>query len=85
MVRNKLLSFSEENNLIRNSQHDFRNERSCLTNLRDFYNDIYEETEVGDVQKAFDKVPWKRSLTNESNNISYKIFKWLQDWLSERK
>ena len=47
IIRDKLITFLEENIMINNSQHDFRNKRSCLTNLLDFYDDvfnIYEET-----------------------------------------
>ena len=49
IIRDKLLSFLKENILIKNTQHGFRNKRSCLTNLLDFYNDvfnIYDETKA---------------------------------------
>ena len=56
--------------MINNAQHGFHNKHSCLTNLLDFYNNvfnIYEETKAVDIiyldfQKAFDKVPYKRLL-----------------------
>lgn len=94
IMRDELVRFLEENNLINNSQHGFRHKRSCLTNLLDFYNDvfnIYDETRAVDViyldfQKAFDKVPHKRLLTKlRSCGISGKTNKWLEDWLSARK
>ena len=94
IIRDNIVKFLEENNLIKKSQHGFRNKRSCLTNLLDFYNDvynIYDETRAVDViyldfQKAFDKVPHKRLLNKlKSHGISGKIFTWLEDWLSERK
>ena len=47
IIRDKLLTFLKEINMINNSQHGFRNKRYCLTNLLDFYNDvfnIYDET-----------------------------------------
>ena len=41
IIRDKLVTFLEENSMINNSQHGFRNKRSCLTNLLDFYNDVF--------------------------------------------
>ena len=63
------MTFQEENIMINNSQHGFRNKRSCLTNLLYFYNDvfnIYDETKPIDFQKAFDKVSHNRLLQNLS-------------------
>ena len=94
IIRDQLVSFLEENDLIKNSQHGFRNKRSCLTNLLDFYNevyDVYDETKAVDViyldfQKAFDKVPHQRLLIKlKAHGVDGKLLKWLEDWLSERK
>ena len=94
ILRNRLVNFLEGNNLIKNSQHGFRNKRSCLTNLLDFYNEvvnIFDETKAVDViyldfQKAFDKVPHKRLLNKiKSHGIIGNIHSWLKDWLTERK
>ena len=94
IIRDQLVTFLEENNLVKNSQHGFRNKRSCLTNLLDFYNEVYnvyDETKAVDViyldfQKAFDKVPHQRLLNKlKSHGIEGKLLKWLEDWLSERK
>ena len=41
ILRNALVNYLEENSLINSSQHGFRNKRSCLTNLLDFYNDVF--------------------------------------------
>ena len=70
IIRDKLMSFLEENIMINNTQHGFRNKRSCLTYLLDFYNDVfnmYDETKAVyiiylDFQKAFDKIPHNRLL-----------------------
>ena len=70
IIRDKLVTFLEENIMFNNSQHGFRNKRSCFMNLLDFYNDvlnIYDDTKADDItyldfQKAFDKVPHKRLL-----------------------
>ena len=70
LIKDKLISHLEENCLLKNTQHGFRNKRSCLTNLLDFSYDIlnqYDESKAVDIiyldfQKAFDKVPHKRLL-----------------------
>ena len=62
IIRDKLVTFLEENSLINNSQHGFHNKRFCLTNLLEFCNDvfnIYDEIKAVDLtyldfQKAFD-------------------------------
>ena len=68
--------------MTKTTQHGFHSKRSCLTNLIDFYNDvfnIYGQTKTTDLinlyfQKAFDKVPKKRLLKK-----TCKILKWLED------
>ena len=94
LIRNKIVSHLEENNLIKNTQHGFRNKRSCLTNLLDFFHDVlnqYDESKAVDViyldfQKAFDKVPHKRLLLKlKSHGIQGNILKWVENWLNNRK
>ena len=94
ILRDKIVEFLEKNNIIRDSQHGFRNRRSCLTNLLDFLHDIYEMYEEGravdtiylDFQKAFDKVPHRKLLNKvESHGISGHIHCWISDWLCDRK
>ena len=51
--------------MINNSQYGIRNKRSCLTNLLEFFNEvfnIYDETKAVDIiyfdfQKEFDSSP----------------------------
>ena len=94
ILRDKIVEFLEKNNIIRDSQHGFRNRRSCLTNLLDLLHNIYEMYEEGravdiiylDFQKAFDKVPHRKLLNKvESHGISGHIHRWISDWLSDRK
>ena len=94
ILRDKIVEFLEKNNIIRDSQHGFRNRRSCLTNLLDFLHDIYEMYEEGravdiiylDFQKAFNKVPHRKLLNKvESHGISGHIHRWISDWLNDRK
>ena len=94
LIRDKLVNHLEENKLIKNTQHGFRNKRSCLTNLLDFLYDIlnqYDESKAVDIiyldfQKAFDKVPHKRLLIKlKSHGIQGNVLKWVENWLSDRK
>ena len=94
IIRDNMVKFFEENNIINNSQHGFRSKRSCLTNLLDFFHyifDVYDESRSVDViyldfQKAFDKVPHKRLISKLlAHGISGNIQNWIEDWLSERK
>ena len=66
------------NNLIGDSQHGFRNKRSCLTSLLDFFTQVIDTYDTGnnkaldlvylDFQKAFDKVPQK---TNDNSQCTW--------------
>ena len=94
IIRDKVVNYLEENKLIKDSQHGFRNKRSCLTNLLDFFNDIYSMYDDSrsvdviylDFQKAFDKVPHKRLLSKiHAHGVRGNIHRWLKDWLSGRK
>ena len=94
LIRDKLVKHLEDNNLIKNTQHGFRNKRSCLTNLLDFFYDIlnqYDKSKAVDIvyldfQKAFDKVPHKRLLTKlKSHGIQGDVLRWVENWLHNRK
>ena len=94
VLRDKVVAFLESNNIINESQHGFRNKRSCLTNLLDFFHDIYnlyDNTRAVDIiyldfQKAFDKVPHKRLINKvKAHGITGDIAAWIEDWLSDRK
>jgi ribonuclease P/MRP protein subunit RPP40 len=84
----------EVNNLIGDSQHGFRRKRSCLTNLLEFFHDMYidyDKYKVADIiyldfQKAFDKVPHRRLLTKiRALGIGGKVADWIEQWLTGRK
>ena len=94
VIRNNMVKFLEDNQFMKDSQHGFRNKRSCLTNLLDFFHDVfdkYDECRSVDIiyldfQKAFDKVPHRRLLDKLlTHGICGSIHKWIKDWLSERK
>uniref|UniRef100_A0A0P4VVU6 Reverse transcriptase domain-containing protein n=1 Tax=Scylla olivacea TaxID=85551 RepID=A0A0P4VVU6_SCYOL len=94
IIRDKIVKYLEENKIIKDSQHGFRTKRSCLTNLLDFFYEVfnsYDETKAVDIiyldfQKAFDTVPHKRLISKvKAHGIAGNTLKWLRDWLSDRK
>ena len=64
VIREKLVTFLEEKNLLNANQHSFRSRRSCLTQLLENYDKILNMVEMGnnvdviylDFAKAFEKV-----------------------------
>jgi hypothetical protein len=93
IIRDKIVAFLEVNKLISENQHGFRSNRSCLTNLLDFFNDVYANWDVRvpydiiylDFQKAFDTVPHNRLISKlQSHGIGEHLCTWIRDWLSNR-
>ena len=70
LIKGKIITHLEGNNLVGDSRHDFRNKRSCLTSLLDFFARVIDTYDTGnnkaveliylDFQKAFDKVSHER-------------------------
>ncbi len=94
IIRDKIVKHLELHNLIRDSQHGFRNKRSCLTNLLEFYNKLFHMHDQSktldiiylDFKKAFDKVPHNKLLTKiKALGITGNIYGWIEDWLRDRK
>ena len=64
VVRKHMVHYLETNNLLTDKQHGFRSNRSCLTQMLDHFDDIFEGFTRGedtdsiylDYAKAFDKV-----------------------------
>jgi len=89
-----MIEHLQRHSLIKSSQHGFARNRSCLTNLLVFMEKVTNYIDTGypidviylDFQKAFDKVPHKRLLTNSAvHGIAGNVLKWTEDWLSNRK
>ena len=67
VVRKHMVDYLETNSLLTEKQHGFRSSRSCLTQMLDHFDDIYEGFTRGedtdsiylDYAKAFDKVDLK--------------------------
>ena len=94
IIRDKMVAFLDMNKLITENQHGFRSNRSCLTNLLDFFNDVYASWDIRapydviylDFQKAFDKVPHNRLISKlRSHGIGEHLCAWIRDWLSDRQ
>lgn len=94
IIADKIFKHIEENNLIIDSQHGFRSNRSCLTNLLDFFHNMITEYDANraidiiylDFQKAFDKVPHKKLLTKvRALGVNGNLEKWIENWLRNRK
>ena len=72
IIKGKIITHLEGNNLIGDSQHGFRNKHSCVTSLLDFFAHVIDTYDTGnnkavdliylDFRKAFDKVPHERLL-----------------------
>ena len=85
-------------NILADCQHGFRSQRSCETQLVQFYHDLvsnldravscgHRQTDVivMDFAKAFDKVPHKRLLYKlDFYGIRGSTHNWIDSWLSER-
>ena len=94
IIRDKLVNFLEENNILSSNQHGFRKGRSCLSELLAHYDEILENANNGngtdtvylDFSKAFDKVDHHLLLKKlEAIGIKGKLLNWIKAFLSNRK
>ncbi len=94
IIRDKVVDYLEKHALIKNTQHGFRKNRSCLTNLLEFYHNlinVHDKTKALDIifldfQKAFDKVPHDQLMIKvRALGIKGIIGNWIDDWLHNRK
>jgi len=93
IIRDGTVRHLESNMLIQDSQHGFRKQRSCLTNLLTFLDkvagcldsDKNMDVVFLDFAKAFDKVPYERlELKLKSHGFTGKLLKWITEWLHNR-
>ena len=93
VLRNKLVTYLEDNNLLNPSQHGFRRGRSCLSQLLAHYDQILTLLEQGmnvdtiylDFAKAFNKVDHRIILAKLSLlGIGGNILKWIRSFLVGR-
>ena len=94
IIKDEIVNHLESKLLIADSQHGFRTNRSCLTNLLESSECITKLLDEGnpvdiiylDFSKAFDKVPHKRLIEKlRAHGIKGKIVNWIEEWLTNRK
>lgn len=93
ILRKKMVSHMEKNDLFCKSQHGFRSGRSCLTQLLHHFDDIIDSLVSGadvdtiylDYAKAFDKVDHKLLLAKvQLYGFPSKLVRWIESFLSNR-
>src|SRR6218665_302265 len=94
MVKRVIVEHLEDNKLIKISQHGFMKGRSCLTNLLDFFEEVYDELDTNnqvdlvclDFAKAFDEVHHKRLIRKmQACGVQGSILQWITKWLTNRR
>ena len=93
IIRKNLVDFLEKNNLFSSKQHGFRKGRSCLTQLLQHMDFLFQnyldnsETDVIylDYAKAFDKVDHSILLEKmKAYGIEGKVYTWIEQFLCGR-
>ena len=93
VVRNKVVEHLEGNSVLNDSQHGFRKNRSCLTQLLHHFDNILCELNNGsevdviyvDMEKAFDKVDINVLLAKlDKYGVRGRLHRWIRDFLTER-
>jgi hypothetical protein len=94
IIRDSIMDHLIKNNLLRDSQHGFMPNRSCTTNLLEFFEVVTGAVDRRDpfdiifldFAKAFDKVPKERLLAKlRAHGISGEPLAWIEQWLTGRK
>jgi len=92
IIRDKIIEHLEKHTLVRDSQHRFVRNKSCVTNLLVFVEEVanYLDSRYPvdviylDFQKAFDKVPHKRLILKKlgAHGIDGKLLEWIEKWFA---
>ena len=94
IVKWKIVEHLNSSGAIQTSQHGFIKGRSCLTNLLDFFKEVYNSLDENnsvdlvylDFAKAFDKVPHKRLVKKlYAYGIQGRLLHWIANWLKDRR
>eukprot|EP00061_Rhincodon_typus_P010363 g34598.t1 len=94
ILTDRIYAYSEMRGLIRDSQHGFVQDRSCLTNLIEFFKEVTKVINEGrvvdvvyiDFSKAFDKVPHGRLIQKmKMHRIHGDLAACIQNWLAHRR
>ncbi|CAM5174769.1 unnamed protein product [Natator depressus] len=90
VLKESILKHLEEKKVIRNSQHGFTKDKSCLTNLIAFYNEITGSVDEGkavdvlflDFSKAFDTVSHSILASKlKKYGLDEWTIRWIESWL----
>ena len=93
IIRKRLVTFMENNNMFNPTQHGFRSGRSCLSQLLNHYDNVIKLLEEGynvdvvylDFSKAFDKLDFGILLEKIKNlGINGRLGRWLYSFLTNR-
>lgn len=93
VVASNMMSFLNENNILRQEQFGFRKGRSCELQLILFVEEVLREYDIGtevdavflDMARAFDKVPHKRLLEKlRFYGVRGKVLDWIGSYLRNR-
>jgi hypothetical protein len=93
IIKVKIMTHLQQENLIKPSQHGFWPGRSCATNLLLFQDALTKAVDNGtpadifylDFEKAFDKVPRERLIIKlEAKGITGRMKGWIRAWLTGR-
>ncbi|WP_340581658.1 reverse transcriptase domain-containing protein, partial [Klebsiella pneumoniae] len=96
IIRRRVVEYLERNKLIKDSQHRFREEKSCVTNLLEFYDKVTEVRQERDgwvdcifldCKKAFNTVPHKRLVQKLEDRacITGRGLQWIREYLTGRQ
>ena len=94
ILRDAMVDFLAQHELLRLSQHGFMRRRSTLTNLLEYLEKLTSMVDSGldmdvvylDFSKAFDKVPVQRLLRKLNGlGIRGKPLAWVEEWLTGRQ
>ena len=93
LLRDRIVKHLTENGLLRNEQHGFTKNRSCLTNLLTCLDEVTNRVDNGeqveicylDFRKAFDSVNHRLLLAKlRTNNLHPSVQDWVEEYLSAR-
>ncbi|XP_059843914.1 P-selectin glycoprotein ligand 1 isoform X2 [Hypanus sabinus] len=93
VLRDRIYKYLDRQGLIRESQHGFVHDRSCLTNLLEFFEEVTRKVDEGkavdvvymDFSKAFDVVLHGRLVMKiQSLGIHGEVVNWIRLWLNGR-
>jgi len=94
IIKSNIVEHLIKNEIINDSQHGFMKGRSCLSNLLDFFEEVYENLDKNnsvdiiylDFAKAFDKVPHRRLAKKlQACGIGGRLLQWITNWLRGRR